>query len=315
MRSAFVRALMRAAERDPRIWLLTGDLGFSVLEPFAMQFPDRFVNMGIAEQNMTGVAAGMAMAGLIPVTYSIANFPTLRCLEQVRNDVAYHRLNVKIVAVGGGLAYGSLGYTHHAVEDIAAMRCLPSMAVAAPGDPFEAEAVTDAAFLHDGPVYLRIGKAGEPAVHANPVAVGMGEMIPVVKGEDVTLVSTGGVLTLIQAAAQELRNQGVDAGVVSCPWVSPISPMALAQIVRESGRIVCVEEHGRGGLYSAVMECLSDLGIDAVVRSVRLANDPSSVSGSQESLRSQAGVSVASVVAAARQIARYGDLGYARCVA
>ncbi|MGH9680291.1 MAG: transketolase, partial [Candidatus Acidiferrales bacterium] len=142
MRSAFFRALTALAEQDERICLIVGDLGFGVVETFAERFPSRFLNAGVAEQNMTGIAAGMALSGKIVFTYSIANFPILRCLEQVRNDVCYHNADVKIVAVGGGLAYGALGPTHHATEDLAILRSLPRMAVVAPGDPAEAEAAT-----------------------------------------------------------------------------------------------------------------------------------------------------------------------------
>jgi hypothetical protein len=144
MRTAFLETLVRLARHDERIWLLTGDLGYSVLEGFAREFPERFVNAGVAEQNLTGVAAGLALSGKIVFTYSIANFPTLRCLEQIRNDVCYHRANVKVVAVGGGLAYGSQGYTHFGVEDLAVMRALPYMTVVAPGDPVEARLATEA---------------------------------------------------------------------------------------------------------------------------------------------------------------------------
>src|SRR6266699_2608174 len=148
MRGAFFRALLRLAEQDERIHLIVGDLGFGVVEEFAHRFPKRFLNVGVAEQNMTGVAAGMALSGKIVFTYSIANFPILRCLEQVRNDICYHNTNVKIVAVGGGFAYGSLGATHHATEDLAIMRALPEMTVVAPGDPVETEAATDAIAVH-----------------------------------------------------------------------------------------------------------------------------------------------------------------------
>src|SRR6266545_8410033 len=129
MRGAFIETLNALAAGNPRIWLVCGDLGYSVLESFARAFPDRYVNAGVAEQNMTGLAAGLALAGNIALTYSIANFPVMRCLEQIRNDVCYHRLNVKIVAVGGGLAYGPAGYTHHGVEDLAIMRVMPNMTV------------------------------------------------------------------------------------------------------------------------------------------------------------------------------------------
>ncbi len=142
MRTAFVETLCELAAADPRICLVTGDLGYSVLERFQERFPDRYINAGVAEQNMTGVAAGLALAGWIPFTYSIANFPTMRCLEQIRNDVCHHQLPVRIVAVGGGFAYGPAGYTHHGVEDLAVMRSLIGMTVLAPGDPHETRLAT-----------------------------------------------------------------------------------------------------------------------------------------------------------------------------
>src|SRR5438445_7860670 len=165
MRTAFIQTLNELADRDPRVCLVVGDLGFSVIEEFAERFPDQFLNAGVAEQNMIGLAAGMSMTGKIVLTYSIGNFGTLRCLEQIRNDVCYHRANVKVVAVGGGLAYGNLGVTHHASEDVAIMRALPNMTVVSPGDPIEARLATKAVVALDGPAYLRLGKAGEPVVH------------------------------------------------------------------------------------------------------------------------------------------------------
>ena len=137
MRTAFIEALCEEAVLDDRIWLLTGDLGYSVLECFAESFPDRYVNVGVSEQNMAGLAAGLAFCGKIVFIYSIGNFPVMRCLEQIRNDTCYHNLNVNIVAVGGGLAYGAAGYTHHAIEDLGVIRTLPNMTIIAPGDPIE----------------------------------------------------------------------------------------------------------------------------------------------------------------------------------
>src|SRR5215813_6776263 len=157
MRDAFVAAVTELAAADERIWLLTGDLGFTVFERFRERFADRFVNAGVAEQNMTGVAAGLALSGKIVFTYSIANFPTLRCLEQIRNDVAYHNLPVTITAVGGGVAYGNLGYSHHAVQDIAALRTLPNMTVFSPADPGETVACLRLALDRGRPAYLRLG--------------------------------------------------------------------------------------------------------------------------------------------------------------
>src|SRR5437879_9322206 len=194
MRTAFIQTLNELADRDPRVCLVVGDLGFSVIEEFATKPPDQFGNAGVAEQNMIGLAAGMALTGKIVFTYSIGNFGTLRCLEQIRNDVCYHRANVKVVAVGGGLAYGNLGVTHHASEDVAIMRALPNMTVVTPGDPVEARLATRAVVAHGGPCYLRRGKTGEPVVHAEEPAFELGRAITMREGSDLTLIASGGML-------------------------------------------------------------------------------------------------------------------------
>lgn len=307
MRNAFIKSLMAAAERDERIWLLTGDLGYSVLEPFEKRFPDRYINVGICEQTMTGIAAGLAMAGKKVVTYSIANFPTLRCLEQIRNDVCYHGLDVKIVAVGGGMAYGSLGYTHHAVEDLAIMRSLPGIAVAAPGDPLEADSCARAALAHTGPAYIRLGKAGEAAVHSGELVMGIGDAFPVRSGSDMTLVSTGAVLPLVLEAADRLSGFGISAAVVSAPWISPISDSAV-ELASAHGPVVTVEEHVGGGLFSALSEAFADRDLSVRIRSVRLFAEPSHVGGSQSYLRAQSGVSVERVVSTALRLLEHSAL-------
>src|ERR1700678_3470185 len=195
---------MDLAAQDDRVYLLVGDLGFGVVEPFMRKFPKRFLNVGVAEQNMTGVAAGLALSGKIVFTYSIANFPVIRCLEQIRNDVCAHNLNVKVVSVGGGFAYGSAGYTHHGTEDLAMMRVLPNMTFLAPGDPIEAPLLTLAATTLPGPCYLRLGKAGEPIVHTSQPEVTIGKAIVLRKGDAGTLISTGGALAMTVKAADEL---------------------------------------------------------------------------------------------------------------
>ncbi|MCE9559061.1 MAG: transketolase, partial [Armatimonadetes bacterium] len=207
MRTSFMQTLTQFAERDDRIWLLTGDLGYSVLEPFAQRFPERYINVGVAEQNMTGIAAGLALSGKVVFTYSIANFPTLRCLEQIRNDVCHHNANVKVVAVGGGFAYGSQGYTHHGVEDLGIMRMLPGLTVMVPGDPAEAKAATRAAVETAGPCYLRLGKGGEPAVHAEPPVFTVGRALLARHGRDVTILSCGAMLAAAVAAADQLAEE------------------------------------------------------------------------------------------------------------
>ena len=296
MRTAFIKTLCELAEQDERIWLLCGDLGYSVLEGFSSRFPNRFVNVGVAEQNMTGIAAGLALSGKVVFIYSIANFPVMRCLEQIRNDVCYHNLNVKIVTVGGGLTYGSLGYTHHGVEDIAVMRVLPNMTVIAPGDPVEARLATQAILNTPGPCYLRLGKAGEPVVHQIEPEFQVGKAISLQLGSDLTLISTGGMLQSVVLAAEKLASQGYSVQVLSMPTVCPLDEPAIVQAAKQTGKIITVEEHGLGGLGSAVAEVLALGGIPVKFRLLRLQREAMKVAGSQTVLRSSQGLSIERIV-------------------
>lgn len=294
MRTAFIETLCRLARHDERLWLLAGDLGFSVLEPFAQAFPHRFVNVGVAEQNMMGIAAGLALAGRVVFVYSIANFPTLRCLEQIRNDVCQHRANVKIVAVGGGLAYGTQGYTHFGLEDLAVMRALPFMTVLAPGDPVEARLATEAMAAHDGPCYLRLGKAGERPVHSTPPAFRLGQAILVRDGSEVTLVSTGAILGRVLQAAERLQSQGISSRVLSMPTVQPPDIDALRRAAAETALLAVVEEHHAvGGLGDAVARALAGQAHPPIrffsLHTESLLAGPHV--GSQEYLLDQAGLS------------------------
>ncbi|MCB8786462.1 transketolase family protein [Planktothrix agardhii] len=296
MRTAFIKTLCELAEQDERIWLLCGDLGYSVLEGFSSRFPNRFVNVGVAEQNMTGIAAGLALSGKVVFIYSIANFPVMRCLEQIRNDVCYHNLNVKIVTVGGGLTYGSLGYTHHGVEDIAVMRVLPNMTVIAPGDPVEARLATQAILNTPGPCYLRLGKAGEPVVHQIEPEFQVGKAISLQLGSDLTLISTGGMLQSVVLAAEKLASQGYSVQVLSMPTVYPLDEHSIVQAAKQTGKIITVEEHGLGGLGSAVAEVLALGGIPVKFRLLRLQREAMKVAGSQTVLRSSQGLSIERIV-------------------
>jgi transketolase len=265
MRAAFIEALCDLAGHDERVWLLTGDLGYSVLERFAARFPDRYVNVGVAEQNLTGVAAGLARCGKVVFTYSIANFPTLRCLEQIRNDVCYHEADVKVVAVGGGFAYGPQGYTHHGLEDLAILRALPGMTVLAPGDPVEARLATRAVAARPGPCYLRLGKANEAVVHESEPAFEVGRAIVAHPGRDLTLVSTGGMLPEAVAVARRLAADGIRARVLSMHTLKPLDAEAVVRAARETGRLLTVEEHSvTGGLGSAVADVLAEAAVPGV---------------------------------------------------
>lgn len=300
MRTAFIETLLEEAERDERIWLLTADLGYSVLEPFAARFADRYVNVGVAEQNLIGVAAGLAHSGLRPFVYSIANFPTLRCFEQIRNDVCYHKANVTIVAVGGGLAYGPQGYTHHGVEDLAVMRALPGMTVVAPGDPVETRLATRALCRADGPKYLRLGKAKEPIVHDRVPDFALGKAIPVRPGDDVTIISTGGILADAVAASDDLAKRGIRAGVISMPTLKPFDADAVIRVALRSGAVLAVEEHSvSGGLGSAVAESLFEAGVTIRFRKMGIPDRPYHLIGSQNFLKQKL---IGDLVQAAREL-------------
>jgi len=295
MRTAFIETACELAEQNERIWLLTGDVGYSVLEGFASRFPERFVNVGVAEQNMTGVAAGLALCGKVIFTYSIANFPTMRCLEHIRNDVCYHNLNVKIVAVGGGLAYGSAGYTHHAVEDLAVMRLMPNMTVVAPGDPVETRLATKAIVNWPGPCYLRLGKAGEPAVHRAEPRFQIGKALVVREGSDVTLISTGGMLVTALEVSDLLAANGVSPRVLSMHTLKPLDVDAVRK-ASEQGLIVTIEEHTAiGGLGSAVSEVLATEENSACLVTLNAGMQPVTLVGSQLYLRRLAGLETQSI--------------------
>jgi len=304
MRSGFIKALMELAKDDERIFLLVGDVGYSLVEPFVEKFPDRFVNIGIAEQNMTGIATGLALSGKIVFTYSLANFPTLRCVEQIRNDVCYHEANVKIVTSGAGLAYGALGQTHHVIEDMAVMRALPNMIVLVPCDPVEAALATNSAARLDGPCYLRLAKTGDLIVHNTTPDFQIGKAITVRDGTDLTLVTCGGIILNVIKAADQLEQQGIQARVLSMHTVKPLDTDAVLAAARETGIIMSIEEHSIvGGLGSAVAETLAESGITNVVFKRMGINDCfCSEVGSQEYLRSRHSLSVDDIVAQATKL-------------
>ena len=286
MRTAFINALVDHARSNERIFLVVGDLGFSVVEAFAREFPDRFLNAGVAEQNMTGLAAGLASEGYHVFTYSIANFPTLRCLEQIRNDICYHDLPVTVVSVGAGMAYGNLGYSHHAVQDIAALRGLPNMTVLSPADPGETTSAIDWIASHPGPSYLRLGKAGEKLlterepIHKTPRKV-------LAQDGAYAIVATGSILSEALDAAKSLINQGQLFDVFSCPWLAPVVAATFSELAGYK-RVFVVEEHVRqGGLGEMIASYLSGC---TVVENFSVPVETAGEVGSQDYLRARAGL-------------------------
>lgn len=259
MRDAFVKTLTALARRDRNITLVTGDLGFGVLKPYWEAVPDQFLNAGITEQAMTSLAAGMAVSGKTVFTYSIGNFSTVRCLEQIRNDCAGHGANVKIVCVGGGFVYGNLGMSHHATEDLALLRALPGVAVFAPADRLEAEAVTRAMVAWPGTCYLRLGRGGEAPVREELPAFSVGKAIPVTEGADVAIFSTGGIYDEVRRASELLRQMGITPTVYTFPTVKPLDEETVLRCAGTHRLIVTCEEHTViGGFGSAVAEVMAE---------------------------------------------------------
>lgn len=298
MRDTFVRTLIKLAQQDKNIELVTGDLGFGVLKPFWEQLPDQFTNAGIAEQNMTAVAAGMAMEGKNVFTYSIGNFPTLRCIEQIRNDCAYHNANVKVVCIGGGFVYGSLGMSHQATEDLAIMRALPGVVVMAPADLVEAEECTKALAQYKGTAYLRLGRGGEKRIHERIDDFQIGKAIKVQDGSKVVLLSTGAIFDEVIDAYMILGIKGIKPAVYTFPTVKPIDAEVVRDLADRFDLIVTCEEHNIiGGFGSAIAEVLAEMDKrKAHLLRIGLNDVYGSKVGSQRYLRSEYGIDSKAIV-------------------
>ena len=259
MRNAFAEEITKLAAKDRRIVMLPGDIGNRLFDKYKEKFPDRFYNCGVAEANLVSLAAGMAFCGLRPVAYTITPFITSRCFEQVRVDICYNNLPVITVAVGGGFGYASLGATHHSCEDIAIMRVLPNMTVICPGDAFEVRAAIRAALKYNGPVYIRLGKKGEPLVHKKIPDFKIGKGIIINKGSDVCLLSTGNMLPTALEAGENLNKQGLSAQVVSFHTIKPLDKDLLSEIFEKFKLVVTIEEHSLlAGLGGSISEWLVD---------------------------------------------------------
>jgi transketolase len=298
VRDVFFRALCELTPEHPELIFLTGDLGFGVVTEFVRRYPRQFLNVGVAEQNMTGVAAGLAMEGHSVFTYSIANFPILRCLEQIRNDICYHDADVKVISVGGGMSYGPVGMSHHATEDLAIMRSIPGMRVFSPCSHWETDQIARYLVANRGPAYLRLDKSAAPDEGDSIDGFEVGKIRTVHQGTDVTLVATGGILGEVLLAATALEAQGVSCRVLSVHAVKPLDTATLVAAARETGGVVSVEEHAiDGGLGGAIAEVLMEVGAHPgfFVR-MGLRNTFSSVVGSQRYLRRYYGLDAEAIV-------------------
>lgn len=297
MRTAFINQLIEEAENNDRIFLVVGDLGYSVVEPFKEKYPDRFLNIGIDEQNMIGVAAGLAMQGFNVYVYSIGNFPTLRCMEQIRYDVAYHNLSVKIVSVGAGYAYGTLGPSHHATEELGMIRTIPNVLVCSPSDTTEASEITSISANYNGPMYIRLGKAGEKQIYSSCSKIEIGKIHCYQESDSENVLFVTG--SIMDYAVNWIKCNNVDTAIYSVPFVKPLLADYLVSVVNKHHNIIVLEEHQKTcGLASALIEQISDLfyldRIDRFPKIKRLAiNDIFvSVAGSQSYLRELAALTL-----------------------
>jgi transketolase len=286
MRSTFINTLVRAARKDDRIFVITPDLGFSVLEQFQNEFPDRFLNVGIAEQNAVGVASGLALSGKIVYVYSIIPFVTMRCFEQVRVDVAYMNTNVKLVGVGAGFSYGPQGATHHSIEDISIMRSLPNMTVCCPGDPIEVKAIVEESYRKEGPFYIRLGRNGEPRIHNENTKIVFGKAITVIPGDDFAIITTSNTLELGKNWVEALKTKGTNAALISMPTIKPFDSQIIHSLVNKGIPIVTLEEHSIiGGLGTATAEVIAESGKAVKFKRIAIPDEYSHFVGGQQYLR------------------------------
>ena len=285
MRKAFINKLTQLVINDKDIYLLTGDLGFSIFDEFQKDFPDN-LNVGLSEANMIGMAAGLALTGKQVFVYSIIPFVTLRCLEQIRNDLCYQRLPVKIIGVGEGLSYGTAGATHHALEDIAIMSALPEMTVIAPGDPIEVEYTVKKSLELKGPCYIRLGKSGEPILHKKEFIFKIGKSIVLKNGKDVTIISTGNMLETALKIYDILKKENINCKIVSMHTIKPIDREIIIKCATDNNVIVSIEEHNKiGGLGSHIASVILEERLNTKYLQIALPDTFVHIVGSQNYLR------------------------------
>lgn len=295
MRDVFVKKLLAHALEDKSIILITGDLGFGVLDNYSKKLPNQFLNAGVAEQNMTGIATGLALEGHNVFTYSIANFPTLRCLEQIRNDVLYHKANVNVVAIGGGFSYGSLGMSHHATEDIAIMRALPELRIFAPCDETETEGLVTQMIEEPAPSYLRLDKSVVKVKGLEHFS--KGRLRHMLKGKEVAIVGYGGIVDEAIIAAEQLQVNDISCSVYSAHTIKPFDAKSLIELARKYNAVITIEEHvSTGGLGSLAADIfMSTETKPKYFDRIFLPDTFSTIVGSQDYLRKYNGLDAQSI--------------------
>lgn len=298
MRKTFVDTLIKETKKNKSIMLLSGDLGFNLFEEFQDKFPENFINVGVAEQNMMGIATGLALSGRIVFAYSIATFATMRAFEQIRNDIASHNVSVVIVGSGAGLCYGYAGLTHQATEDLSLMRGIPGMTVLCPADPIEVNWATRLSIRLKKPVYLRLGKKAESILHRRTPKLRLGKAHILNEGKDVAILATGNIVSNTLKAAKILSGKNIKASVVSMHTLKPIDINLIRKFSKKFPLLVTVEEHSViGGLGSAVAEVLTEQ--ESSIRLLRLGIPDKFVTqvGSQNFLREMLGLTPEKIAA------------------
>jgi len=289
MRKTFINTLIEEARKDERIFLITPDLGYSILEPFQAEFPERFLNVGIAEQNAIGVAAGLALNGKIPYVYSIIPFVTSRCFEQVKIDCAYMKTNVRIVGVGAGYSYGSAGATHHSIEDIAIMRALPNLAIVAPGCPNEVKELTKHSVNHQGAIYIRLSKSGEPVV--NNVKIEFAKLSTLIDGHDFAIIATSNMLEEAHNIALDYVKEGRSPILLSAHTLKPFDREKIKEFISLKIPIITMEEHSIvGGLASIVSEIIALSGTGVKFMPIAIPDEFSHFVGGQKFIKEKMGL-------------------------
>lgn len=305
MRNAFTKRLTEVASKNKNIILITNDAPTPHFLEFQKKYPDRFINAGLAEQNMTGLAAGLALSGKIPITYSIVPFVMMRCYEQVRDDICYQNVNVKIIGIGAGIVYSTLGGTHTPIEDISLARGLPNLTIVSPCDLLEAEKVAEEIFKVNGPVYIRLSRTGEPAVYKKDYKFEIGKAVRLKGGKDLTILGYGSILYRVMQAAEELKSEGIDVEVLNIHTIKPLDETAILKSAKKTGAVVTVEEQGEiGGLKSVLSDLLVKKRLNLPFESISLKHEFLTNYGKQTDILDSLGFSAADIKRVVRKTLR-----------
>lgn len=296
MRTAFLTTLIDLMRKNEDVITLTADMGFSVFENMQKEFPTRFINTGVTEQATASLSCGLALSGFKVYFYAQAPFATMRCFEQIRLDIAFNNVNVKIVGVASGFSSNQLGVSHFSLEDVALMRLLPNMTIFTPGDPLEAAWATKQAYKIDGPVYIRLTKSGSPIIHAKKQSFKIGRGVVVKYGKDATIFVSGNLLPIAITIHDLLLKKNINVTIISMPTIKPIDEQLILSQAKKTKRIFTLEEHSIvGGLGSAVAEVLAEESVNVVFHRFAVPDKFTAITGSSDYLLSYNELSVESI--------------------